>query len=242
LEYKNIDFIFKLFIISPHKLCYATLLDYSNEYKIIREKGRRTITLKIKDDLIVIVCPCQTTKEYANNIYLKYRNRLLEKLKNSKTNENEIKLFGKTFAVERAWSPLLKRPSFELKNGVFVENIPTSRNKIAVEKYLKNWKVEKIRKIIFHKVVYFNKKFNFSFNEEKNSIRIKEQRSLWGSCSRGNNLNFNYKIIEKDNEIIDYLVLHELTHTIHKNHSATFWECLKKACPNYVRLKNELSR
>ncbi|MDR0571492.1 MAG: M48 family metallopeptidase [Rickettsiales bacterium] len=203
-------------------------------------KRRRTITLKVKDNMILITCPYQASEEYINNIYIKYRRRLLEKLKASKTNENEIKLFGRIFAVEKVENPLLKRPFFEIKNNIFVENIPFDCDKTTVEQHLTKWKIEKIRKIIFYKVIYFNRKFNFSFNEKKNSIRIKGQKSLWGSCSHNNNLNFNYKIIERDNKTIDYLVLHELTHTIHKNHSTAFWECLKEVCPDCINLKSGL--
>ncbi|MDR2760826.1 MAG: M48 family metallopeptidase, partial [Rickettsiales bacterium] len=105
---------------------------------------------------------------------------------------------------------------------------------------LRQWKIDIIRKILIHKTLRFNKKFNFHFDGAKNHIFIKEQKSLWGSCSHSNNLNFNYKIIEKDNRIIDYLVLHELTHTIHKNHSAEFWNELARALPNYRELKKKL--
>jgi predicted metal-dependent hydrolase len=182
------------------------------------------------------------SKDYINNLYLKYRTRLLEKLKkiNTPAAEDKIRLFGIEFSIVKNYSNLLKKPYFEMKRGVFVENLPDNCEKVVIDEYLKQWKVEKIRKILYYKTLYFNEKFGFKFNKIRNSIRIKEQRSLWGSCSHDNNLNFNCRVIEKRNDVIDYLVLHELNHTIHKNHSAKFWDSLRRVCRDCDRLKREL--
>jgi predicted metal-dependent hydrolase len=165
---------------------------------------------------------------------------LLRKLEATKENDGEIRLFGKNFKVERNYNGLLVRPNFEIKKEVFIENLPINCEKNVLDAYLRRWKINFIKKILVHKVFYFNRKFNFRFDSAKNRVSIKEQKSLWGSCSGSNNLNFNYKIIEKDNKIADYLVLHELTHTIHKNHSREFWEELRRVCPDCETLKRKL--
>jgi predicted metal-dependent hydrolase len=218
------------------------LLDYSNEYEIVRTNCKKTVRFVIKDNTIIVYCPKFIDKNCLNNFYLKYRTKLLDKLNKIKTIEERgvVKLFGIEFSSVENYSKLLKKPSFEIKNGIFIKYIPNNCDKETTEKYLKKWKIDKIRKIIYHKALYFNKKFNFKFDEKKNSIKIKEQRSLWGSCSYRNNLNFNYKIIEKSNKVIDYLVLHELNHTIYKDHSIFFWDNLKKICKDCLKLKKEL--
>jgi predicted metal-dependent hydrolase len=64
-------------------------------------------------------------------------------------------------------------------------------------------------------------------------IHIKEQKSRWGSCSAKGNLNFNWHIVMAPETIADYLVIHELCHLRHMNHSAEFWHCVSGLYPAY---------
>lgn len=65
-----------------------------------------------------------------------------------------------------------------------------------------------------------------------NRIAIKDQRTLWGSCSRQGNLNFNWRLILAPREVLDYLVIHELCHLLEMNHSRRFWAHVSKWCPD----------
>ncbi len=66
-----------------------------------------------------------------------------------------------------------------------------------------------------------------------NQIRIKSQKTRWGSCSNKGNLNFNWHAIVAPEEVIDYLVVHECCHLVHMNHSKEFWDLVESICPNY---------
>jgi len=70
---------------------------------------------------------------------------------------------------------------------------------------------------------------------EVGKITIKDQKTRWGSCSSKGNLNFNWRLVMAPPKIIDYLVLHELTHLECPNHSKRFWTKLKKICPDYEK-------
>lgn len=74
-------------------------------------------------------------------------------------------------------------------------------------------------------------------------ITIRNQKTRWGSCSQKGNLNFNCLLMLAPEEIRDYVVIHELCHRKEMNHSAKFWEEVKKVCPKYKEyerwLKNE---
>jgi hypothetical protein len=71
-------------------------------------------------------------------------------------------------------------------------------------------------------------------------VAVRAQRSRWGSCSRDNNLNFNWKLIFMPLEVIDYIIIHELAHTVHHNHGPHFHALVEKHCPNYKELKKTL--
>lgn len=66
-----------------------------------------------------------------------------------------------------------------------------------------------------------------------NRLAVKSQRSLWGSCSRRGNLNFNWRLAAAPPEALDYVVIHELCHLLEMNHSKKFWEKVAAACPDY---------
>lgn len=73
-----------------------------------------------------------------------------------------------------------------------------------------------------------------------NRITVKGQKSRWGSCSREKNLNFNWRLIFASPEIVDSIIFHELTHTVHLNHGKRFYALLEKHCPNHRELSRQL--
>ena len=70
-------------------------------------------------------------------------------------------------------------------------------------------------------------------NVRYNSVKIKNYKSRWGSCSSKGDISFNWKIIFAPENIIEYLVVHELSHLIHFNHSKLFWNKVKEFQYNY---------
>jgi alpha-glucosidase len=64
-------------------------------------------------------------------------------------------------------------------------------------------------------------------------VSVKDQKSLWGSCSRAGNLNFSWRLTLAPPEVLDYVVVHELAHRIEMNHSRRFWSHVEKICPDY---------
>ncbi len=66
-----------------------------------------------------------------------------------------------------------------------------------------------------------------------NRVTLKSQRTLWGSCSRKRNLNFNWRLIMTPEQVIEYVVIHELAHLRQMNHSPRFWQIVERHCPGW---------
>lgn len=64
-------------------------------------------------------------------------------------------------------------------------------------------------------------------------VRIKEQKTLWGSCSGQGSLNFNWKLVMAPPEAVDYVVIHELCHLKRMDHSPDFWRLVADYCPDF---------
>lgn len=93
--------------------------------------------------------------------------------------------------------------------------------------------------LVFYKefaLRYIQERIKFyldQFNHIPKDIKVKEQKRRWGSCTGDNKLLFNWKIIMAPKEVIDYLVIHEMSHMEHKNHSKDFWNSIGEILKDY---------
>ena len=101
----------------------------------------------------------------------------------------------------------------------------------AIKQLLEQWYRMQAKKRIEERVHYYTHRYDFG--KQVNRIVIKDQKSRWGSCSNKCNLNFNFRLILAPDEILDYVVVHELCHLLHMNHSAEFWRAVERIRPNY---------
>lgn len=73
-------------------------------------------------------------------------------------------------------------------------------------------------------------------------VSIRQQQTRWGSCSAKKRINLNYKLLFLPIELMQYILIHELCHTVHLNHSAAFWRLVKKFCKDVRKCHMELRR
>ncbi len=119
-----------------------------------------------------------------------------------------------------------------------LDKVGYGRNRISKDEeqriYLR-YKDSALR-FVAERIKYFNKIYNFKFN----NIRVKNQKTCWGSCSRRGNLNFSYRLIFLPQYLADYIIVHELCHLKELNHSKNFWNLVIKAVPDYHQLRKKL--
>jgi predicted metal-dependent hydrolase len=135
--------------------------------------------------------------------------------------------FAEKFIKEKAlW--LLSKISFFARK----QTNPISRYSRA--DYIKH--KEEARVLVQEKVARFAVVYGVHYNR----IAIRNQRNCWGSCSKKQNLNFNYKIIFLSESAQDYVIVHELCHLREFNHSKKFWELVGEQLPDHREIRKEL--
>ena len=118
------------------------------------------------------------------------------------------------------------------------------KNKGVVAKSPKLHKAEILKlkdqtsSIIAPKLIHYKNLLGVSYR----SISIRNQKTRWGSCSRQGRLNFNCRLCLLPDELIDYVVVHELCHLRELNHSVRFWNLVASILPNHKILRSNLHK
>ncbi len=127
----------------------------------------------------------------------------------------------------------------EIDDFIFSKKVWLEKTVIKQREKLKNTKVytedevkilrNKAKEIIPQKVEYYSQIMGVN----PNSVKINSAKKRYGSCSGTNNLNFSLYLMDKDEEFINYVVIHELAHIKHHNHSKDFYSFIAQFMPNY---------
>lgn len=110
--------------------------------------------------------------------------------------------------------------------------------KVLIEKSKKLPKIdrEEARENLEKRLSELAEQHNFQYNR----VSIRSQRTRWGSCSSKDNISLNMKLLHLPQQLIDYILLHELVHTRVKNHSKDFWNELETVVPNARTVDEQL--
>ena len=107
-----------------------------------------------------------------------------------------------------------------------------------LELALEQWYRTEAAKLISERI----DKLSFQMGISYKRIVIRGQKTRWGSCSHKKNLSFNWKLIMVPEPVIDYVIIHELTHLKEMNHSKRFWELVAQYCPGWQEYKKWLKQ
>ena len=208
-------------------------------HKIIKSK-RRTLSLSINENAELIVrAPNQISNKRIEEFIIE-KSKWINKNKNlMQSRINEMNNSQSNYLFLGNIYPLIKVNEDPNKidfNGT--EFITSIENKDKFKSSLKSWYKIKFKEIAIPRLNYFSDKYNLKINQ----VRFKNQKTLWGSCSSKNNINLNYLLVMAPMIVIDYVIIHELVHTVHKNHSENFWNAVEAIMPDYKKAKKWLNK
>lgn len=179
--------------------------------------NRKTISLTVDDDGSLIVrAPKRIKSEY------------IEKFIQDKQNWIKKRQFLMKDFIKKK-----KSYKFVDKEGILYLNKRMKPKQLNLNNYkeIKLWYKNQAVKLCQKKIDQFSQDFNLNYNK----LKISDAKKRWGSCSSKNNINISWRVIMAPNKVVDYVIIHELAHIKHKNHSDKFWNLVEIMMKNYKK-------
>ena len=205
--------------------------------KLVRSK-RRSVGLEITGEAVLVVrAPFGLSRRRIEEIIGKKKKWITKKKRQIKERNDRLSL--KIFTSGEQFYYLGRQ------YPLFVDNTESSdsRNKLKFDKkFVLNKEYQDIARELF--ILFYRRKayelierraafYAESYRLKYSRISITKAEKRWGSCSSKGSINFSYRLIMTPPEIVDYVVVHELAHLKHHNHSVNFWREVEKMLPEY---------
>lgn len=210
-------------------------------YTIIRQK-RKSFTIKIEDDLEVIIKVPHSMKEYKVKELIKKYEKWIEetlqkkRLLKEKTDwqiTGEILYLGEYRRV-RQGLPTNHQPKIVFDQGAFVIIPKPGDGDEMIKEYMEQFYKEEAKKLL----TALTEKYAMRMGVKYSHITIRKQKTRWGSCSKRGSLSYNVKLMCAPVEMIEYVVLHEVMHLKHFNHGPEFWRAILEIMPDYKKRRD----
>lgn len=206
--------------------------------KVVKSPRAKRLTLRIdsKDRLAMLSLPPRCTQKQAVSFVEQHQDWIIESLSKLPkiqkfTSGQKISLFGENIIIQHAPE---KRWGARVENGVLYVSGSSEFTHRRVKDYIKKQAQKNFLSL--------SQKLAKKINCQVNDVVIKDTKSRWGSCSSLNNINYNWRLALAPQEVIDYIVAHEVSHLAHQDHSGEFWACVASLCPNYQKGQNWLKQ
>ncbi len=204
------------------------------EYTLIRSR-RRTLALVIEPDGSLTVRAPMRLAQSAIQDFITQKADWIHKAQTKAKARVDLKpshhfQTGELFPYLGQFHPLTvvpaQRPALKLDEAGF--SLAQSAQPHA-RPYFEAWYKEQARLHLQTRVDHFASLHGLTYH----GLRITSARTRWGSCSHKGSLSFTWRLILAPPEVVDYVILHELAHTLHHNHGPKFWKLVESLMPDY---------
>ncbi|MDT8715963.1 M48 family metallopeptidase [Clostridium sp. 19966] len=200
---------------------------------------RKTMKIQIKaPNTVIVTAPINVKEEWVLEKIKDKGAWIIKKLEEVKsvqipaekkfTNGELFMYLGKEYPLQINIDTRLRKPKIMLWAEKIIVTAASKENPV-IRLSLEQWYREMGQKVIEERVEYYQKFFPL----KPRSVKVKEQKSIWGSCTGRNDLLFNWRCTMGVLTSIDYVVVHEMSHMIQKDHSKKFWSIVEGILPDY---------
>ena len=217
-----------------------------HQYRIIRgaSLSRRAVA-RLHGYDITITLPLFVRGRHAEEIFADLRARMIKRISRNHgvpfrkadivfNNNQTVEILGRQFSIAAAEEAHRQRSTARLQGQtikILTSLFPTEEQ---FRKHVSNLARQVIANAMLPAVEERVRSMNAAhFNSKLGHIRLKDNLSNWGSCSKDNNINLDFRLLFAPVPILDAVIAHELAHTRHRNHSKAFYAALLGAMPDY---------
>ena len=220
-----------------------TFKGFAYKFQIFRTARKKTVSISIKNKLVIISVPDFLSNTRVLDIIESKADWIKKKIEEDSKKPRFLKRRFKNgdffyFLGQPKKLLLIKSRKNYVKILTEYLVVNYKNNQQNLKKIITDWYLNEAQKYLFRRTLNISKKMGIKFT----SINIKTFKRRLGSCDKKANLCYNWKIIMAEKCIIDYIIIHELSHIIHFNHSNSFWKYVEKFCPDYKKSKLWLNK
>lgn len=221
-------------------------LIHTEGYSVLVERTsrRKTASIKVEEGEVIIVVPKLLERDKIDKLLASKHQWIVEKIAQYQTaspatmreyvSGESLPYLGRNYRLKVLKGDLAPT---KLLNGRITVTVPDpSTQTHYIRRALTNWYKRHADKKIREKV----RRYESLVGVETGVVRTKEFKSRWGSCTPYGDLEFNWVIVMAPNRVVDYVVVHELCHLIHHDHSPQFWKEVERVMPDYKEHKEWL--
>ncbi|MBT3918069.1 MAG: M48 family metallopeptidase [Nitrosomonadales bacterium] len=212
----------------------------SIEYQLIK-KSKKTLSLKITENGLLVSAPFLMTEKKINQLVTSKIDWIKKKLALVEPQKNKLEI--KDNATFHLLGKEIKITLFHGKNKIewqTPKNLHIHFKELSNQKKLKKFFITWLKETALD---YFSQRayeISKSNSIPSNSILLSNAKTRWGTCNSKTEVRINWRLIQADSYVVDYVVCHEFAHLTHMNHSKNFWNLVGKLCPNYKLAENYL--
>jgi predicted metal-dependent hydrolase len=223
-----------------------TLQDSTVIYTIKQSHRTRTIRLEIRRETgLTVVVPRKYTPKQVEDILVQKSRWILRHLQGVKPLQmplfkpapghgDRLPYLGKTIEIA-VTAESGKRAAARLTDGRLLIPLASGSDTAPA---LEKWFRAQAKLVFRQKADTFKVSMGLSYK----AILIRGQRTRWGSCSPTGNITLNWKLLMAPEEIVDYVIIHEIAHRKYMNHSRRFWQYVERYCPRWKEHRKWLIR
>jgi predicted metal-dependent hydrolase len=196
---------------------------------VIKKKSTKRLYIRVKDDLKIYVTTSRWTPNFEiRSILEKNYDKIVKMIENQKMinkNNDGFNYLGKKYEI------------------VYVDEgtVRIDGDKVYIKRGydIDNW-YKKEAKVLFQTMLDENYE-KFTRDIPRPTLTIRRMKSRWGVCNiKTHRITLNLKLIERDPKYLNYVIMHELSHLIHADHTRRFWSLVEENCPDYKTIAKEM--
>lgn len=212
--------------------------------EIIRTSRRKTASIRVEEGAVSVVVPASISVEKIDQLLVSKRLWIKEKMALQRA---LAPVTDKQFVSGEAFPYLGRNYRLKVEQGSFVP-VKLLQGQLVVQTpegsqqphMIRNALVRWYKRQALQKMRDKVKRYAPMVGVKPAGVAIKSFKSRWGSCTVKGELEFNWRIMFAPNRMVDYVVVHELCHLIHYDHSPDFWSEVWRVMPDYQECRNWL--